>query len=695
MARIIAAAVGGILIGILAMLAATRFGASISPSQQEIVRDIMDVPKMELAEAEKHRDEQYTSLASVSDVMALPTEFSRSEALYAIAGRSDTVGTQKLIFGASRIADDVARLEALKILFFRLAEIDPQSALAIARTDQFKEAKTIEQIVWRAWARKDFDDAMFAAKTQPSLADRTSAAQSLFAAFGYMGNTTTERIEAELGTSPDHSIRRLYLYQLADRSPAEAIDFINDLEPGRQQQEYISWLAYYVSSNGPTAALTYADFFTHDANAKQYSNILNSIVARQNPRATIERLMAGGFNRLTAGELHSAMNELASTDLDAAKQYYEQARTPDIKQQFGSIIVASLAKSDPAEALQWARANEKDRYPYLQMSVLRTIAQTDPQLAFTEALNISNPQMRSSLVSNVLQQIAQNDPATAVAFLDQIQNRQHKIEASHNLASSWIQRDADAAIDWILNQDEKTAQQLIQQTAANLLHRDIDAAIRLLPRIDEQNQAMLRRQIAQKIAINRSPSEAQTFIQQFDGEPGYAQLQASLISGMAVTDAPAAKLLADQLTDSNARDSAYVQVIGQRAQTEPLEAARWLDNLADERLRGAAAGRLATQWYANDPVAAEHWVSNLPVGSVRDDAIMNMSSQWGTPNENQVELIASIKNRDKRGQAKIRQIYNVIRTNPQRARQLLDDEDIPEHQRQQVEMMILQYGSRF
>ena len=179
MARIMVALVGGILLGIVAMHAVTRFGPPSNHSPDQIARDIVDVPRMAPAVAKKHRDEQYANLTSVEEVIALPTEFARSEALYVLAGRSDSAGVQNLIFEANRIADEIERVALLGILFFRLTETDPQSALALSRTDHFNGIESIEQDVWRAWARQDLEDALFAAKTQPSVAHRNSAAQSL------------------------------------------------------------------------------------------------------------------------------------------------------------------------------------------------------------------------------------------------------------------------------------------------------------------------------------------------------------------------------------------------------------------------------------------------------------------------------------------------------------------------------------
>ena len=695
MVRTMVALIGGVILGILAMLAIARFGPMDTLPSDEIVRDIVDVPTMAQAVAEKHRDEQFTKLISVEDVAALPTEFARSEAMHVLAGRSDSAGVQKLIFEADRIADVVERASLLDILFFRLAEIDPHSALALARTDYFYAMRSIERTVWHAWARKDLEDALFAAKTQTSIVHKKSAAQSLYAAFGYMGNETTERIEAELGIGPDRTSRGRYLYQLADKSPADAIAFINGLERGTEQHEYVSWLAYYVSLRDPAAALGYANLFTVATDGKRYSSIISSNIARENPQAVIDRWLASGRIDRSSREFYSAVGVLASSDVDAAKQYFEYARSDEERQILGSAIATELAKKDPDEALAWARANEDDRFPMLQMSVLGQIAQTDPQLALTKALETPNAQMRSNLISNVVQHIAQNDPADAVAYLDQIPDRQQKLEASQHLVSSWARSDPDAAIDWILSQDEETAGQLAQAVAGRLLRSDIDAVIRMLPRMDEGNQGNLRQQIAQRLAASRSPGEAQIFIQQFAGQPGFDQLQASLISGVAQTDAVMAKQLADQLADGYARDRAYVQVISQHAQTDPLQAARWLRSVGDENLRGAAAGQLATQWYQNDPSAASRWVASLPPGSSRDDAIVNISSQWHDSTVEQEQLIASIQNREKRSQAKVRRIYKVMRTNPGKAWELLEDKDITSEHRRQTEAMMSQFGTRF
>jgi hypothetical protein len=112
-------------------------------------------------------------------------------------------------------------------------------------------------------------------------------------------------------------------------------------------------------------------------------------------------------------------------------------------------------------------------------------------------------------------------------------------------------------------------------------------------------------------------------------------------------------------------------------------------------VRGSAAGRIAATWHRYDPAAVMGWVKAMPAGPGRDDAIMQLAARWDATTAEQDELIASIGDRDKRGQAKVARIHKLIRTDPARARELLQDDDISDHQRRQLESMIQGIGYHF
>lgn len=695
MIRTILILVGGTIIGAVAMLVFYKGGPIAHVPGQDATRDIIHVPILSQEVADKHRNEHYANLDTIQQAIALPTEFDRFAALYALAGRSDSAAIQTLIFEADRIGDDDQRSDALAVLFSRFAETDPQSALALAKIDKFKSDSTIEQIVWRFWGRYDLDAALDAAKSLVSTSQKNAAAQYLYAAFGFIGNDITSRIEAELGIGPDRATRRSYIYKLANESPAIAIEFINRLEIRDSRLRNINWLSRYLALRNPATALGYADLFDVASERKHFRNVISGTMAYDNPRDTIERLAASGSASLRDSAYRSAMRALVATDIVAAIRYFEQANSNEERQMWGSLIAIEMVPDDPAEALRWARDNESGPRPQIQMMVLRQIAETQPELALMEAQSIPSIDMRTMTVSSIIGVLAEADPANAAVFLEQIDDPNQKTQASQQLMYTWVREDQDAAIDWLLLQDEQTVSQMINNLGHSLVEHDVDAAIELLPKFRSQDQVGLRLQIASNLVTKRSPDEALRFITQFNEEPGYDQLQAALIAGVAQTDVVAAKQMAAQLTDKVARDTAYVQVIARRAQSNPTEAASWLNSIVDEGMRGAAAGQVASNWYTSDPVAAIDWLENLPTGPTRDDAIMNMSYRWGERTVDADQLIASIEDRGKRGQAKVRQIYGLMRTNPAEARKLLDESDIPAYLRTQAEAALSQDRARF
>ncbi len=688
---LISVLVAGILVGLLAMLIADS-PVSVGSQAESAVRDLIDAPAMSQSAANRHRDERFRNLTTIQGIMSLPSEFARAEATYALAGRSASPAIQALVFEADRIADDVERGALLEILFFRLAEVDPQSALALARTDRFRSVKALERTAWRAWARKDLDEALFAARAQTSLVDQKFAAQSLYAAFGSMGNTTTERIEAELGIEPDRSTRAGYLYRLADNSPAEAIVFINGVTDKTEKREYVSRLANYLSLSDPEHGLHFASMFSASSDATLFEQILKTNMAVEDPHATIERLLASGLNQRTIREFGSAVQALAKTDIEAALGYFQQTRSANSRRDIGTAIAAELARRDPDLALAWAQENELQLRPYLQVSVFHTIAPGDPQRAMDMALALPDSEAKAELIAEVIQSIAYESPTDAIAYLEKIDNAHHRMTASQEMLRMWTYRDSAAAMEWVLSQDEETKAELLRQSQYILVDNDLETAMRIAPRLQGDLGNQIKGYIASRLAFTAAPDEALRFIRQFEGEEDYDQLQYVLIEGLAQADVYAARQLADQIPSGDVRDQAYVEIIAGHARANPGEATRWLSRIDDPRRRGTASGHVAAAWSASDPEAANRWVSNLTPGPTRDHAIMQMASNWRRPNEQNWAMIESISDPAIRGRAKVRHAYSLIKGYPDRARELSEDEDITPQDRRGIEMMLGRSG---
>ncbi len=660
-----------------------RPDAAVAPA--EPIRDIVVVEKMSVAAADEHRQDRYTALRTIEQIYALPTEFGRAEALYAVAGREDSAGVQKLIFEANRISDREDRSAALNTLFFRLTELDPHSALALARMNDLRGDRGLERRVWVSWGRRDLDEALAAADAQSSKMQKSFAAQSLLTGFGLMGNAATDRIARELGIEPDRSTRGRFIYRLADESPARAIAYINSMQQGVKQEEMVSWLAFYLARREPERAASYAVLFDNQRYKDNYEQIVDRNVAAANPTEVLDRILTSGRAGLSRSEIYGAMRGVAAGDLDVAMSYYDRLRSAEDKTIMADAIANALAGRDVDAALLWARANESRDMPELEMQVLQNLAQRDLPRAIEEARNAINPQMRNSMLAGIIQVAAQTNPQQAIEYMSLIENPNMRDDVAQQAIHTWLRTDVDAAVSWLLAQNQETVEEYLGGSPGYMMRTNVDAAIRLLPLVEDRNKQSWRYDIARTLTRERTATEAMGFIRQFEGEPGYGNLQEAVITGIAGRDVVTARLMADQLPDGDAKDSAYAQIVQARAASHPREAIAWLDRIGDEAHRGRAASNIVSQWYGNDPEGTQRWVQNLPAGSVRDDAIGGLVNQWHHYDNEQEELIASIVDDGKRNQARTRQIYTLIRRDPGRARELMEQADLPSHERQQLE----------
>jgi hypothetical protein len=393
-------------------------------------------------------------------------------------------------------------------------------------------------------------------------------------------------------------------------------------------------------------------------------------------------------------QLYGAMRELASRDVDAAIRYLERVGSLQGRQTFTHYIAEELARRDPARALEWARENERGEYQQLMAQVLREIALTEPQLAMEEARNIRHAKRRSRAVSDVVRTVARNDPVLAAQLVDQIANRSERNSAAAGVIRKWAQDDPEAAINWVMTNDQIDGKAILGRVSRMLAMTDMDTMIRLLPRLDEENAASWRRQIVQNLAAEVSVADAQNFIRRFEGSEDYGKLQAALVSGAAQNDIFLAKQLADQLPVGADRDTAYVQLVNHRANTNPSEAAAWLASISDQQQRRFATEQLVRTWYSQDPDAAGRWADNLPRGIQRDDAIVSLVANWQEMTPSRRLLIDSIGSAEKQARAQIAYIRVVAQTDWQKAQTMLADTEMPSTERQRIQTLIDHYRNR-
>lgn len=650
-------------------------------------RDIQSVPEVSLAEAEDHRADRYASIKTIEDTLALPTDFAETEALYAIAGRADSDEVQNLIHQAARIHDRNDRRAALGILFLRLTELDPYSALAIARTPTFQSDETHERSVWVAWGRLDLDAALRAASEGTS-AQKNLAAQSLYTSTRDFDEQKTQTIKSALGIAPGRSARAQRLYALADESPAAAIKYIESLRSAGEQIEQFGWLAQYLSRSGKANDAGLAEMIQSQNNRMTFQQSIMMYGAQRDPETALQDYLSGPMNQRTQSQLYVVFQQLVQQDPEKALAYLDKIPAGPTRQNLGSVVAAGLAATDPDKALEWARQNDPGGRRNTLVSVVMQIAQSDPQRAFTEAQAIENPQARAQAVNAVVLAAAQTDPAGAAQILAAITDPNARRATVGQLGSSWAQTDFDGAVAWASSLQSVDRRIALTAMGQNLVHSDLDRAIELLDRFPATNSVGLASQIAQNLTQQRSIEEAQAFISQYKGTDDYPRLQVAALTAAASQDPARAMQLAKSVQDERSRDQVYAAIVSQQASRDPELALQWMDAISNPEARNRAMSRIARAWYSQNPSGAQSWVQSLPPGDARDDAIVATTSMHRSASSNTRELIDSIGDSGKRKQALLMHVQRLAQSDPGQAERVLMEIDLSDTEREQYRRML-------
>ncbi len=648
------------------------------------VRDIVARDGVADTVTDSLRETGYAALSSVEAVFELPTPFVRREALYALAGRADAAALQRHIAAAARIADDRERELALGILFSRLAEIDPASALALAQSEQFGGHPGLEGTVWGAWARADLDDALFAAKTLTRAEDQRRAAQALYLEFGGMGNPVTDRIQAELGVAPDALAREAYLERLADTSPAEAVDWIERVTNTVERQVFMRQLAEYLARARPDIASSVVAEFQRADDRQYFETALSMGRAQVDPHAAIEAALSSGAMDGRTG-FFQAIQVLGSTDPAALEAYFHRATSAEMKRYLAMTYLQATAADDPAAALAWfERYGQGDMYPdMLRTTLLTQIATVDPELALREAQALTGSVRTAEIVGQIMSQVAQQDPQRSLALRDLITSPSVREQATTMAVMTWLQADPDAALAWIDGSGGEATGRLLTQAMWPLMHTDLDAALRLYGRLDAGAKEAVGQNLVFQVAQHRSIDEALAFAEQFAGQPGHGQMVASVVGMLAMTDPARARQIADRLTEPAARSGAYMGIATQVAQRDPHAAAGMLPLIDNTPQRQQAVWSVVDSWYRSDPSAFASWLDTADPAD-RDPALARAAEVWEQDTALAQDMIGRIQDDTMRVNATIGLARRVAQTDREAARRLLDGPDIPDYAREEV-----------
>lgn len=663
------------------VLAASAAAFSLLIVRHDGSRVLANVPRMSAEEALSHREERYRAIDSIERILALPTRFARMEALYALAGRSGSPEVQDLIFQADAVADAAERRDFLLVLFARLTELDPPSALALSRTPRFAADPALERETWQRWAELDFEAALDHAARQDGVS-RDRAAQALYAATDERG--ASGQIAERLDRQPDSGVHAARLDDLAHADPASAVAYVQALESPLQRRQAAAHLGRLLGRRGIDAALRWSPRFGDAGLARAFEEAAAQSAAEVDPDGTLRQLLAESTDAAGLARLAGAFRAVAETSADQALAWFELL--PDARQRdhVGRAIAAQLARSDPLRALAWARDHDDSRQRALYNAVIGSVAESDPDLAMAAANELPDRGHRLSALMTVTGTVSESDPARAIVLLEALGEPDVLRMMAYRVFDSWARSDPDAALAWIQSSDLAGQRHLLLTAAHAIASNDVDAAIRMLPRLDEETARELRPQIAANLALQRSLADAESFIARYEGTPEYPMLVGGMVQGLAATDPAAAVTLLDRISSATHRELLSSMVFTHYARRSPREAADAAAALGDEGARVSAMRHVLQAWAQSDAAGAEQWVGNLSPGIERDNAIATMSAHWTELTSSRRGMLESIEDPMARRTAMHGVLFAIARQDRERAKRVLSGFDLPQEEKRHL-----------
>ena len=290
-------------------------------------------------------------------------------------------------------------------------------------------------------------------------------------------------------------------------------------------------------------------------------------------------------------------------------------------------VLRAVAESDPNKAFQYAKSIENDPHDAIVSNVVRQWARLDPKAALDAASQIEQRGLRRRLeesavrtwayrkphdvlgdldsledrlhetaISSAVSAMAQQNPNSAAEFVAGMANSTSKTVAATSLVQSWSSQDPESALEWVLNEPG------VQ-----------DAKSQLLPRIIYQ-VAIADPQIAMDTALGQPINE------------GATGLEATVIAMLASSDFDKALEFLPQVRDGPTKIAAYGSIGGRYIENGETEKALNLAQQLPESSRTGYLQALMPSWAISDPKGLLNSMDRLPSDEIKSKAAMILTA---------------------------------------------------------------------
>lgn len=655
---------------------------------------------------------RYAGMGPV-DLLALPTDFEQTVALYTVAAEADVAGLQDLIEQAVAIPIEGEREAALSILYMRYSDLDPDGAIDHMYKLGLEGHTSVLFVMFNGWAKTDLDGAIARSHKLRSTADRRQANSAILRAHASEDPAELAAIESRLQDF-NGSYQPRALAHRARTEPLAAMAAALAISNPQVQRQAVRWIASVWGEQDAAAALAYGEQIADAGLRQEFRSMALARMAQSDPLAALRQVGNGSpeedqmlistamgvlaqrnpqqallkADQLSEGAQRRAgrvavMQSWSQTDPRAAALALESMTDlgPEEREQLGFQVAFAFGRAEPEAALAWAERMDR-RKGSLWQTTLNSVVQHDPQLGLSLVASLPSSTQQAEMLSNLMNTVARTDPALAIAQLEHLPEGEMRARAISGIAGAWIQNDPIATMDWLMLQPEHSRQQAMQNVVWRLASQDPLLAASYVNEVQGESRRTFINAVVDQLT-RKDPAEAGAWVAQYKDEPQYGYWIGTVASGYLPENPRAGVKLLTRLEDEQFRD-ALPQFISAWARHAPREAARWWHRIDEDRQPDQALHQLVSTWQQYDQKAAQKWVLNLTNTHQRDQALTALVGNQMLDPEDVRRLIERIDDPDMRFSTFSSQIWQLARYDRGRAEDWIRSARVSTDQRDQL-----------
>ena len=542
--------------------------------------------------------------------------------------------------------------------------------------------------------------------------------EAALAALETLGNddASIARIAAMLPEANRLSFRIDALAARAASSPASALRSALALDNDAARQLAIPRIAQAIASQDAEGAVTQAVLIGDRDLRMLYLAGVAEKWAESEPAAALDWIESAVPSELTAQSAASALDAVAAGDLDfllarldtlaptlrtaarqsamlalverdppAALAQVETLGTGLDMNELAGAVAERYAHQDAAAAVRWAKSLPNPQTPL--EGAIRGAADADYDAAVDLALEL----LETEPIWGALA-LGESGAGDFGLFVDRLWASDLSQKEAHFNATMvrWPQVDADAALEWALANGDKLDTAWFWRLTLDGGRENPDLAIAVLDNVPPDLRDEWIAGIAGGIAAADS-DRALAFLEQHRGQPGYDQGLYGVVDSLSAADPIAAARLVES---TGAGSGAAGRVAWAWSQQDPVAASTWVAGLEDPEMRRDAIGSLALNLSRVNPSAAIDWLLDMPADQGRDFGLQTaLSTSAAATGEIDTRALNAIGDERVRNQGILNAITAIARSNPDRARRLVDEHiDDPIRREQALQRIAEQPG---